>query len=191
MKKTWCCAIALAFLMIAAPAAGQNCKPLQLNFTVPSTDIFPGDDLYDEYVPMIEARFGIEPGAFGWCWTQRVIGTIPGTWVACGMEDLAIYDPFGFGILTGMWGNPGILVTARGHLFTMSYGLSQFSGGGDWVAFGGVTYYEGAAGKWQGAIGWGTDSPQHYPPSYWIRADGLLCRPSAAVLPDDVIAVPK
>ena len=184
MRRICCFTVAVMLAMGAASVFGQDCKHLQLNFTEPSIDIFPGDELYDDYVPMIEARFGIAPGSFEWCWTQRVIGTIPGTWVACGSNGLYIDDPFGFGLITGAWGNPGILVTTRGHLFTMSYGFSNFTATGEWEAFGGVTYYEGATGKWEGGVGWGTDSPQHYPPSYWIRADGLFCNP-VTIAPGD------
>jgi hypothetical protein len=177
MKKTASIIVGLVLVAGAGAAFGQDCGPLNLQFLEPSVDLFPGDPLYDEYVPMIAAHFGLDPAVFQWCWTQRVVGTIPGTWVSCGGDPIADYDLFGLPSDPHLYLNPGIIITRRGDVYTISYGLSRYDADFNWIAFGGVTYYEGATGKWAGAEGWGTDRPKHYPPSFWIRSFGSLCMP--------------
>lgn len=178
MKRTACFLITLVLVLCAGTVyAQENCKTLNINYKPDDFYINPGDPLYDQYVPMIEARFGIDPGTFEWCWTQSIVGTINGRWIACGKMDLAIFDPFALGINPELWGNPGIMITKSGNLFTMSYGLSKYDDGGAWIAFGGVSYFEGSSGKYTGTWGWAADRPKHFPPTFEIRSVGYLCPP--------------
>ncbi len=177
MKKTLRILVAVALAVSAGSVFGQDCGPLNLTFRPQSIDLFPGDDLYDQYVPMIALQFGLDPAVFEWCWTQRVVGTIQGRWITCGGMGLAMFDPFGLGGGPDMYGNPGIITSKKGVIYTMSYGLSKYNSEGDWVAFGGLTWYGDGTGRYTGADGWGTDSPKHYPPSFWVRSVGFLCKP--------------
>ena len=172
-------AIVLGITAVLALGAGtvfaQDCGELRLNFKLPSIDLIPGDDLHEMYVPMIAAHYGLEPGVFEWCWTQQVVGTISGTWVSCGGTTLSEGDPFGFGFGPDLYPNPGIIITKKGDLYSMSWGLSRYDATGAWLAFGGVTRYADGTGRFAGALGWGTDAPQHFPPSFWIRSSGYIC----------------
>jgi len=178
MRKTACFVVAAVLVLGAGSAFGQECKRINVQFQEPAEFIVPGDQLFDDYVPLIEARFGVTfVPPDDWCWAQRAVGTIRGTWIACGKIDLSIFDPFGFGINTELWGNPGILVGRKGNLFTMSYGVAKWADPETMTALGGVTYYEGTTGRYEGLIGWATDRPMHYPPSFWVRSVGLICMP--------------
>lgn len=177
MKKTACFVVAAAIILLASSAAGQDCGPLNLQFQPDAPAVNPGDPLYDEWVPLIAEHFGLDPAGFGWCWTQRVVGTIPGTWVTCGGDDLFVPNPFGIGDGPDLYGNPGVLFNKRGEVYTMSWGLSRFDSEFNWLAFGGLTHYDGETGRYTDAEGWGTDRPKHYPPTYWIRSAGYFCYP--------------
>jgi hypothetical protein len=178
MKRTTCIAVVLVVALGAGSAFGQDCRKINIQFQEPAPYIDLTDPMYAPWVALIEGRFGVtfDPDN-DWCWTQRAVGTIRGTWIACGKMDLSIFDPFGFGINTELWGNPGILITKRGYLFTMSYGVSKWADPENLSALGGVSYYEGATGRYEGMIGWATDRPMHYPPSFWVRSVGLICEP--------------
>jgi len=115
-------------------------------------------------------------GPFDWCWSQRVIGTIQGTWVLCGSWELFIADPLDLGIGPDVYGNPGIIYTRKGNIYTMSYSFSVW-GGDVFVAFGGLTRFGGGTDAYEGATGWGTDAPKKYPVSYWMQNHGFLCVP--------------
>lgn len=174
MKKTACVAIAAVLALAASTAFGQECGPLNITFKPDAPSIFPGDLLYDTYVPMVAAYFGVPLADFEWCWTQRVVGTIQGTWVTCGGNNIAIYGPFGLPNEPDLYVNPGIMISRKGDIFTLSYGLSRYEGV-DWVAFGGITWYGDGTGMYAGANGYSTDSPKHYPPTFWIVSKGFLC----------------
>ena len=76
MKKTACVAIAAVLALAAGTAVGQECGPLNITFKPDAPSIFPGDLLYDTYVPMVAAYFGVPLADFEWCWTQRVVGIL-------------------------------------------------------------------------------------------------------------------
>ena len=185
MKRVVIFTVAVVLALSAGNALGQGCGHLNLIFKPEAPSIFPGDFLYDQYVPQVAAYYGIPITDFEWCWTQRVGGTIQGTWVTCGGNNIAIYAPFGLPNEPDLYVNPGILITKKGDIFTLSYGLSRYEGM-DWVSFGGVTWYGDGTGMYAGANGWGTDAPKHYPPSFWIESKGFLClaEASASEVPD-------
>jgi hypothetical protein len=165
---------AAVLVLSAGNALGQGCGHLNLIFMPDAPSIAAGDPLYDQYVPQVAAYYGIPVADFEWCWTQRVSGTIRGTWVTCGGNNIAIYGPFGLPNEPDLFVNPGILITKKGDIYTLSYGLSRYEGA-DWVSFGGVTWYGDGTGIYAGANGWGSDCPKHYPPSFWIESRGFLC----------------
>ena len=98
MNKTVCFLVVLMLVLGAGSAVAQDCGPLNITFKPDAPSIFPGDPLYDQYVPMIATYYGLDISVFEWCWTQRVVGTIQGTCVSCGGMGLAMFDPFGLGI---------------------------------------------------------------------------------------------
>lgn len=181
MRRVSVFLIAFALALGAAVVLGQDCKQLNVTFKPESIDLDPADYQY-----LIEI-FGLEIDGFDWCWSQEVVGTIRGTWVSCGAMDLAQFAPL-FGPIPkvdgpgpDLYGNPGVIHTRKGDVYTMSYGLSVYDGE-TWVSFGGVTWYGDGTAYYAGATGWATDEPKQYPPSLWIRSIGFLCRPESAVL---------
>ena len=158
-----------AVLILSAGAAfGQECRQLNVTLKVESPDLDPED------FEFLADYFGVDD--FDWCWSQRVIGTIQGTWVFCGSWALFADDPLGVGIGPELYGNPGIIYTRKGNIYTMSYGLSVWDGA-VFVAFGGLTRYLDGTGAYSGATGYSTDGPMKYPPTYWIQSKGFLCVP--------------
>ena len=174
MRKAACLVVTVALFLGGGAAyggdledLGENCRKLNVILVEESTDLDPED--YD----FLAAYFGVAP--FEWCWSQQVIGTLQGTWVLCGsFIDLYLPDPLDLGIGPDLYGNPGIIYTRKGNIYTMSYGLSVWEGD-VFVAFGGLTRYMGDTGAYEGAEGWGTDSPKKYPASYWMQGHGFLC----------------
>ena len=179
MKRFVIFTVAVGLTLSAGDALGQGCGNLKLIFKPDAPSIFPGDALYDQYVPQVASYFGIPVTDFEWCWTQRVVGTIHGTWVTCGGNDIAIYAPFGLPNEPDLYVNPGILTTSKGDIYTLSYGLSRYDGA-DWVSFGGVTWYGDGTGIYADAHGWGNDCSKENPPSIWIQSTGFICMPQAS-----------
>jgi hypothetical protein len=189
-KKTFLVVTALLVLTggVSFGDDPADCAKLNLMFQ-PGGDpsLEPGEPLYEEYVPVLLAYYGID--AFDWCWSQPIRGSlggvgVKGTWVACGAFDLSLLAPLfpevsaPFGAGPDLYGNPGILITNKGDIFTMSYGASVYEGADfTWVAFGGITWYGDGTGAFEGAHGWGSDTSKTTPPSFWVRSVGYLCFP--------------
>ena len=178
MRKAACLVVTVALVLGGGAAfggdLGEDCRKLNVILLEESTYV---DHTDPEYVALAE-YFGFE--SFANCWSQEVIGTIQGTWVLCWTEGLFIDDPFELGIGPELWGNPGIIHTRKGDIYTMSYGLSVWEYAEDpavFVAFGGLTRFVDGTGAYEGATGWGTDAPKKYPASYWIQNHGFLCVP--------------
>lgn len=184
MRKAACLAVAVVLVMAGGAAfggdLGEDCKILNMTLKEESSDVDAGDyDFLAEYFFGVGATFDV-------CWSQEAIGTIQGTMVLCWRDGLYIPDPLfnlpGVVIDPGpeVWGNPGIIHTKKGDIYTMSYGLSVWDYTVDpavFVAFAGVTRYLGGTGAYEGATGWSTDSPKKYPPTYNIQSVGYLCVP--------------
>ena len=168
MRKAACLVISAAFILGAGATFGQECQ--QINLTLKEESAYVDETAYQE----LAEWFGFE--SFENCWSQRAIGTIRGTWVLCWADGLFEYPLFDLGIGPELWGNPGVIHTRDGDIYTMSYGLSVWNGD-VFVAFGGVTQYFGGTGAYEGATGWSTDAPKKYPVSYWIESKGFLCLP--------------
>ena len=190
MRKVACLVVTVALFLGGGLAFGQDCGQLNITFKPEATDLdltdYPNNLDPSDHALLVRLTeyYGVEFNnpENDWCWKQRVIGTFVGTWVSCGSIDLAIWGPLfapldvGIGPGPDLYGNPGIIHTRKGDIFTMSYGLSVVDGD-DWIAFGGVTWYGDGTDAYEGATGWGTDAPKKYPPSYWIQSKGFLCIP--------------
>lgn len=186
MQRTTCIVVATALILgggaVFAGNLGDDCQNLTLTLKEESTDVDPTDPAY---VALAEYFFGAG-ATFDVCWSQEAIGTVQGTWVLCWRDGLYIPDPLfnlpGVTIDPGVevWGNPGVIHTKKGDIFTISYGLSVWDYTVDpavFVAFAGVSRYLGGTGAYEGVTGWSTDSPKTYPPTYNIRSNGYLCVP--------------
>ena len=76
--------------------------------------------------------------------SREAVGTINGVWSLCGSFDLFIWDPLGLGLNPELYGNPGVIETQDGKIFTMSYGsVFYHPQSWDWLAFGGITKNHG------------------------------------------------
>ena len=176
MRKAACLVVTVVLVLGGGAAfggdLGEDCRKLNLITHEESTYV----DHEGEVSVALAAYFGVEP--FDWCWSQQVIGTLQGTWVFCGSWELFMDDLFGLGNFPELYGNPGVIFTRKGNIYTMSYGLSVWDYAEDpavFVAFGGLTHFVGDTGDYEGAEGWGTDAPKKYPPSYWLQNHGFLC----------------
>jgi hypothetical protein len=171
MRKLITCSalLALATCLSAGAAFGDDCGQFNITIKPAETELDP-----DDY-GFLADMFGVAP--FEWCWSQRVVGTIKGEYALCGsFADLYMLDPLGLGIGPELYGNPGIIHTRKGDLYTMSYGLSVWDGD-VFVAFGGLTRIVGGTEAYGGAWGYTTDAPKKYPPTFWMQSRGYLCVP--------------
>ncbi len=181
MKRSIICnaVLIIGLCLVASAAFGQDCS--RVNMTLKPEETWIDEEDLEDFDDLA-AHFGVDP--FGWCWSQRLIGTIKGVWTFCGNDTLHIEDPFELKIhdeVPELWGNPGVIETKNGDMiYTMSYGLSAW----DYVAdpaflftFAGVTTFDGGTGAYENAWGWTADKTKKFPASFWAEVEGFLCVP--------------